>query len=327
MCKIAYQSETKPISFAKHSYDNNGVCTVCSKEAVAPETIRFASNGDGTCTVKGVSSFSDNFLVIPEYSPDGDRVVAIASEAFMRDSGITGFRIPESVMKIGRDAFPESAVVIEDGVKYVGNWAVGAESGVEHITLRSGTVGIADYAFNGMSSVKALYLPIGTAYIGSYAAAGTSITDIALPVGVSYIGSRAFSGLEEIRVAEISEWLLITFESFYGMIFESETKLLVGGELLTDLVVPESITEINPYAFSGYSYLKSVSLHAGVTKIGQHAFSGLSSFSFADPEGWSFFDPEDSTYCGEIDPAQLSDPIAAAIAHNYRIQCIYTHSV
>lgn len=67
--------------------------------------LRFTSNGDGTCVLSGLGSCTDSCVVIPSFSPKGDRVTAIAPMAFYAASTVTALQIPSSVMEIGALAF------------------------------------------------------------------------------------------------------------------------------------------------------------------------------------------------------------------------------
>ncbi|MDE7167548.1 MAG: leucine-rich repeat domain-containing protein, partial [Clostridia bacterium] len=71
----------------------------------------------------------------------------------------------------------------------------------------------------------------------------------------------------------IEDWCSIEFRSnpFYG-----GTKFYIDGELLTDLVIPESVTKINANAFAYYDGLQSVTLHEAITEIGDEAFISCS---------------------------------------------------
>ena len=67
--------------------------------------LRFVSNRDGTWTLTGIGSDSDPFVIIPDQSPLGDTVTAIATRALMGCEFITAIQIPETVEWIGELAF------------------------------------------------------------------------------------------------------------------------------------------------------------------------------------------------------------------------------
>ena len=67
--------------------------------------LSFVSNRDGTCTLTGIGSYADPFVIIPSQSPLGDRVTAIATRALMGCEFVTAIQIPETVEWIGELAF------------------------------------------------------------------------------------------------------------------------------------------------------------------------------------------------------------------------------
>lgn len=68
-------------------------------------SLSYASGGDGTCTVIGLGSCSDAFVVIPSFSPAGERVVAVSARAFFGSKQINAVQIPAGVEYIGELAF------------------------------------------------------------------------------------------------------------------------------------------------------------------------------------------------------------------------------
>ena len=66
-----------------------------STSVPASEGLSFITNGDGTCTLTGTGICMDREIVIPAKAQNGDRVTAIAGEAF-KNSLITGIVIPET---------------------------------------------------------------------------------------------------------------------------------------------------------------------------------------------------------------------------------------
>jgi len=73
----------------------------------APPTsgLRFTKNGDGTCILSGLGDCTDACVVIPAYSPEGDRVTEIAALALYGCSTVTAIQIPSTVAVIGNLAF------------------------------------------------------------------------------------------------------------------------------------------------------------------------------------------------------------------------------
>lgn len=121
------------------------------------------------------------------------------------------------------------------------------------------------------------------------------LKDLWLPSTFKYIGPnafeqklRAFNQLYNfpdsmrIHVNSLEDWCKISIDTANvrvnlgdgnherPFVFPYFT-LCVGDDIVSDLVIPSSITKIGPCAFSG-SRIKTVVLHDGVTEIGSYAF-------------------------------------------------------
>ena len=136
------------------------------------------------------------------------------------------------------------------------------------------------YAFRGRGSLTSVTIPDSVTSIGYGRFDGCSgLTSITIPDSVTSIGDRAFedcSGLESIYITDIAAWCNISgleFMRYYG---SSNKKLYLNNELITDLVVPGSVTSIGDYAFSGCTGLRSITIPNSVTSIGNEAFAGCS---------------------------------------------------
>ncbi len=75
------------------------------QDTTASEGLAFTSNGDGTCAVSGIGIFTDNELVIPSVSPNGDRVTEIGKNAFYQCKNLTSIVVPDSIVLINEGAF------------------------------------------------------------------------------------------------------------------------------------------------------------------------------------------------------------------------------
>lgn len=97
--------------------------------------LAFVSNGDGTCSLEGLGSCEDSFIIVPMESPDGDIVTDIADNAFKNCTSIRGIELCETIRRIGAYAFYGSSIreiEIPSGVREIGNYAFsGCKSLVE----------------------------------------------------------------------------------------------------------------------------------------------------------------------------------------------------
>ncbi len=172
----------------------------------------------------------------------------------------------------------ESGFAIVDGVLY------GYRGSATNIIIPETVTSIARYAFWGNTDIISVSIPAGVTSIGDYAFRDcSSLKSIEIPAGVTSIGNWAFSGCSKLNTVyyngSIENWFNIESNPlYYG------ADLYIGGELVTAVVVPESITTIG-YQLIGCTSLTSITIHSGVTSIGDYAFydcSNLESVTFAE---------------------------------------------
>ena len=203
-------------------------------------------------------------IVIPEsveHEGATYSVTSIWEKAFYECSGLTSVTIPNSVTSIGSDAFYHcwglTSVTIPNSVTSIGSDAFYHCWGLTSVTIPNSVTSIGDYAFShcfGLTSVTI----------------GNSVTSIK---------SNAFakcSGLTSVHISDITAWCNIDFGDGYSNPLNFAHHLYLNGEEVKDLVIPNSVTSIGWYAFSGCSGLTSVTIPNSVTSIGRFAFRGCS---------------------------------------------------
>ena len=136
-----------------------------------------------------------------------DSVTSIGFYAFDGCTGLTSITIPDSVTSIGKDAFRNTAWYDNqpDGLVYAGK-VVYAYKGTmpsnTSIELKEGTLGIADYAFDGCTGLTSITIPDSVTSISNHAFDDcTGLTSVTIGNGVTSIGDYAFgycSGLISI---------------------------------------------------------------------------------------------------------------------------------
>jgi len=134
--------------------------------------------------------------------------------------------------------------------------------------------------------IKDLIIPDSITSIGAGAFYGCSgLTSVTIPNSVTSIGREAFdgcSGLEGVYISDLAAWCDIEFCSYGSNPLENAHHLYLNGEVLTDLVIPDSVTSIGSWAFYGCSDLTSVTIPNSVTSIGNYAFGGCSALTSVD---------------------------------------------
>ena len=142
----------------------------------------------------------------------------------------------------------------------------------------TGLTAISGRTFERFDNLVSITLPDSITTIGGSAFAYCSkLPSITIPKNVNTIGEKAFascSKLTKVYISDLSAWCKIAIGSYLTSSPASNgAGLYLNGELITDLVIPNDISEIKQHAFYGVSQLENVTLHEGVTKIGDSAFS------------------------------------------------------
>lgn len=260
-------------------------CTSLTSVTIPSSVTSIVDNMFRDCT--GLISFT-----IPNF------ITSIGDGAFYGCSGITNIEIPSSVTSIGGSAFygcsKLASITIPSSVTSIGFMAFSS-------CIRLSTVNVTDltawcnikfdregshpfnysnithYLYLNGESVQDLVIPNSTTKIGEYTFYNCRLNSVTIPNSVTSIGKSAFDGcgLTTVNISDLSAWTNIIFES--GL---PTHKLCLNDEEIEDLIIPNSVTSIGKYAFSGCPGLTSVTIPNSVTSIGEFAFyncSGITS--------------------------------------------------
>lgn len=233
----------------RHSCDDKSVCSCCDRKIA--NDLLFASNGDGTCYVAGIGNCTDTEIIIPYFSPEGDRVTGIGDRAFAEYTELKSLIIPEGVVSIGSFAFegcqdienisiPNSIAVLELDAFY--NCYVW-----NYYKYKSG-----EYLGNDKNN----YLILLDVFIGNS-------KYFEVHPDTRFIDDRAIADCEELETVKLSD----NIESIGWGAFLYCPKL-------KNVTIPEKVTKIGIKTFKGCTSLESVTLPEGITEIGDYAFSG-----------------------------------------------------
>ena len=191
----------------------------------------------------------------------GNGVTSIENRAFYNCATLTSIEIPNSVTSIGASAF--------EGCTYLAS-----------VTIPNSVTSIEDRAFYGCSGLTSVTIGNSVTSIGASAFEGcTFLASVSIPNSVTSISSSTFKGctrLNEVHINDIAAWCNIDFEDIYANPMYYAHNLYLNGGIVTNLVIPDGVTEIKAYAFYGCSGLTSITIPNGVTSIGNRAFYGCS---------------------------------------------------
>ena len=279
------------------------------REFFTPKSAFEWTSDGATVTITGyVGDYTD--VVIPP-TIDSLPVVSIGTSAFNGCSSLTSVEIPDSVTSIGNSAFRGcsglTSVEIPDSVTSVGDWAFRNCVNLKNIIMpvfanigggvfidctnliyeeygNALYLGTSDnpfaYLVNELhADITSCTIHKDTRVISKMALINTPIESITIEGNLKLIGQAAFGGCDNLKCVYISSldvWCNISFEaknSVYTSIpFDLGASLYVGGELVTDLVIPNTVTAINDYAFAFGDQFVNVTIPDGVTSIGMAAF-------------------------------------------------------
>ena len=264
-CKIDFSdSNSNPLYHTKEIYLNGELI----KELIIPEDVT---------SIKNYTFYNCNSL-ISVVIPEG--VTSIGNSAFYGCDSLTSVTIPASVTRIGNKAFSgcTGELTINCNIPSGGVYddCPFRDSEFTKVTIGDKVTSIGGYAFYDCESLTSITISRSVASIGDCAFEYCSnLTFITIPEGVTSIGWGAFSGcssLTAVHISSLEAWCNIDFEVPNANPLCQAKNLYLNGELVTELAIPNSVTEIKDYAFYNCRSLTSITIPEGVTSIGSSAF-------------------------------------------------------
>ena len=215
--------------------------------------------------VLGPYAFSDCPCLTNLTLPSG--VTEIGDFAFRNCKGLTSLTLPSGVTKIGRCAFWDcyglTSLTLPSGVTEIGYDAFKDCYGLTSLTLPSGVAEIKSGTFCDCSGLTSLSLPSGLTSIGESAFSGCSgLTSLTLSSDIRIDGSafKGCSGLKTVSfcINDDLETYLTKGHSYIYLDVDCAIKYYLGGEEITSIVIPSSVTTLGECAFQRCSTLQSV---------------------------------------------------------------------
>ena len=189
----------------------------------------------------------------------GNGVTTIGDNAFVYCTNMTSVTIPNTVRKIGYDAFYDSGIIsitIPDSVREV---EYGAFTDCENLkTVKLSTGMTSTPSFDGCSSLTTITIPKGTESVGSFVGC-KSLQKIVIPAGVKYVG-------------EFTDCTSLTSLSFPDSVYE--VSRCSGCTKLVSVKLPRNVYDLWPETFKDCTKLTTITNLDRVSEIGKDAFSG-----------------------------------------------------
>ena len=158
-----------------------------------------------------------------------------------------------------------------------------------NITLPDSLVTVGENAFSGCKSITGLTIGKKAKNIGKNAFAGcSSMKEVTITSNGTTFESSTFKGcsaLTKVNISDIADWCTMTFQTDDSNPMYNTNNLYVNNELLTELIIPDDITEIKPRLFFNCSTIESLQIGKNVETIGVSAFhncSGITNLTIPD---------------------------------------------
>ncbi|MBQ2810334.1 MAG: leucine-rich repeat protein [Clostridia bacterium] len=225
-----------------------------------------------------------------------DSVTTIGDSAFRSCESLESVTIGNGVSQVGNDAFDYCYSI--STVNYLGTlekWCNISFSNeystptyyaetfsikgvlLTDLVIPNSITEIKDYIFNNCDSITSVVIPNGVTKIGDCVFSNCAgITSITIPSSVTEIGEQQFINCNRLEIVNylgtLEQWCNISFFDEWSNPQNYSHSLNINGATITELVIPDAITEIKPYAFYGNNAIKSITIGKGLTKIGEQAF-------------------------------------------------------
>ena len=197
-------------------------------------------------------------------------VVEIAASAFYENTSVSSVEIPESITKIGDDAFRRSGLAAVTGaanVLDVGSYAFGetplTTNAKEEFTVIGGGILVA-YKGDAVS----VTVPAGIKVIAGAFASNQTLASVTLPDGLVTIGDNAFSQCKALSQVNIPQTVTRIGDRSFAMC-----------TALPAIVVPDSVTYIGENAYLCCISAKTATLSKNLKTIGASAFQKCESLT------------------------------------------------
>jgi len=240
--------------------------------------------------------------------------IDIPESAFISWTCIKNITLPENVISIGNGAFNNTGYYNDssnwdNNVLYLDNYLIDANTTISgNCIVKENTKLIADNAFYSCKS----------------------LAEVTIPNSINYIGTNAFDlcdSLKKVHITDIGKWAEINFANEYSNPLSKARNLYINGVLTTNIVIPDTVTEIRDFAFNNCN-LTSVTISNSVKTIGKNAFCDCTSLTnITIPDSLTIIDDFAFYNCASLININIPDSVtyigASAFNSCYDLARVY----
>jgi len=264
-------------------------------------------------------------------------LVTVADYVFDECTCLTDIIIPEGVIRIGNYAFRNcdalTSVVFPSTLTFLGNFAFVNCDSLQNITftdsyecsylsigrrafancisltsvsLSENVTSIEYGAFSGCSSLQTLVLPdsVDDLSLGYCIIEGTQIASIEIPKTVASCGKFGSSVSGPFAGAEC-----LTTVIFEGGMTTIPAYVCSGCQYLTSVTIPDTVSEIEEYAFYGCKGINEIYFEGSAPAFGSNVFTNVTATAYYDGSDSSWTSSVMADYGGAITWVNLTEEI------------------
>ncbi|MBQ2972367.1 MAG: SpaH/EbpB family LPXTG-anchored major pilin [Ruminococcus sp.] len=255
-------------------YQNNFVNVACEQSFTDENGIEWlvGEYNNGWAIKPANKSAINGHVSIPSIY-NGKTINAIAYEAFVSsEKNLTSISLPDTIVEIGTSAFqgcPLTSVKLNEGLVKINNGAFGQCTKLTSITLPDSLKIIGSYAFSQCVRLEDVDLGNGVEFIDDSAFYSCrKFKDITIPSSCKYINGYAFGDIGTIEKLTVN---CVSLSSIGASALYNDT--------IQDIVVGDTLNNIDTPLLSGNKNIASVGLGSNVTISNPYAFYGNSNMT------------------------------------------------
>jgi hypothetical protein len=191
----------------------------------------------------------------------------IGQQAFFGCTGISSIDLPYNITTIAGLAFCGctnlETVIMQNDLNTLGNAVFSGCTKLNSVTLSNSLTSIGYSMFYNCTALKSITIPASVTSIGETAFRGSGLTGITIPDTVQSIHVSAFQDCTDLASATLPD---------NGFITAIPSCLFYNCASLTSVTIPAGITSIGNYAFSETG-LASLEIPSAISTIEEGAFS------------------------------------------------------